>query len=67
MEEKTWTYEEAMTRLSEIVAALGNGGISLEESLKLFEEGTKLSSFCYDTLSKARQKIEKLSGGAEEL
>ena len=36
MEEKTWTYEEAMTRLSEIVVALENGGVSREESLKLF-------------------------------
>ena len=65
MDEKKMTYEEAVTRLSEIVSALEGGEATLEESLRLFEEGAQLSTFCYETLSNARQKIEKLSGGTE--
>lgn len=38
------TYEEAVERLSQVVALLEQGGLPLEESLKLFEEGTKLTS-----------------------
>lgn len=65
MEEKKMTYEEAMARLSQIVASLEDGSATLEESLKLFEEGAKLSAFCYETLSNARQKIEKLTKNAD--
>ena len=65
MEENKMTYEAAMTRLTAIVSALEGGETTLEESLKLFEEGAKLSAFCYEALSNARQKIEKLTGGAE--
>lgn len=60
------TYEEAVERLSQVVALLEQGGLPLEESLKLFEEGTKLTSFCYGALKDAQQKIEVLgrTGGA---
>ncbi|MBQ9964708.1 MAG: exodeoxyribonuclease VII small subunit [Clostridia bacterium] len=63
------TFEQAMERLEEIVAILESGKSSLDDSLKLFEEGTKLTAFCSDSLKTAEQKIIKLTGdnGQEEL
>lgn len=58
---KKKTYEEAVSRLEEIVALLEKGNHTLEESIKLFEEGTKLSGFCYKTLNDARLKVTELS------
>ena len=55
------TYEEALKRLEEIAAQLDSGSLSLEESLKLFEEGTKLTTFCNSCLENAKLKITKLS------
>ena len=40
---------------------LENGELPLEESMKLFEEGTRLSAECYGMLSKAEQKITQIS------
>lgn len=55
------TYEQSAARLEEIVALLENGDLPLEESLKLFEEGTQLSAYCYKTLKNAKQKITVLT------
>lgn len=60
------TFEEAMTRLEEIVSALEGGNLSLEDSLKLFEEGTNLAKFCNATLEKAEQKIITLTKNEAE-
>lgn len=57
---KEMTYEQAMTRLEEIVAKLESGKCTLDESMKLFEEGTKTAEFCRKALSDAEQKIQKL-------
>ncbi|MBR3767103.1 MAG: exodeoxyribonuclease VII small subunit [Clostridia bacterium] len=54
------TYEEALKRLQEIVKALESGGLPLENSVKLFEEGAKLAKFCEDALKNAEQKIISL-------
>lgn len=61
MPRKKKTYEEALSRLEEIVALLEKGNMPLEESLKLFEEGTSLSSFCYNTLNNVQQKVIELT------
>lgn len=61
MPRKKKTYEEALSRLEEIVALLEKGNMPLEESLKLFEEGTGLSSFCYTTLNNAQQRVIELT------
>lgn len=58
---KKKTYEEAIARLEEITSQLEKGGITLEQSLKLFEEGTKLSAYCYKILNEAQQKVTELS------
>lgn len=55
------SFEAAIARLQEIVEILEKGEATLEDSMKLFEEGTKLSSFCYSTLSKAEQKVTDLA------
>ena len=55
------TYEQAMARLEEIVEKLDDGSLPLDESIKLFEESTKLASFCNTSLEKAKLKITELS------
>lgn len=54
------TYETAVKRLQEIVKSLEAGGLSLEDSVKLFEEGARLAKFCNDELKKAEQRIISL-------
>lgn len=55
------TYEKAIKRLEEIVDLLERNEVTLGESMKLFEEGIKLSSFCNEKLTKAKQKITEIS------
>lgn len=62
-------FEEAMERLQGIVEKLENGEESLESSMKLFEEGAKLSAQCYQMLDKAEQKVtqlQKIADSGEE-
>ena len=56
-----WTFETAMARLEEIVALLEGGKCTLDESLKLFEEGARLTAFCNEALKAAEQKITQLT------
>ena len=61
MAEKKVSFEEAMTRLEQIVAQLEQGECSLEESLSLFEEGSRLMKQCGTLLDRAEQKVTKLT------
>ncbi len=61
MAKKKMSFEDAIIRLREITELLERGSVSLEESVKLFTEGTELSAFCYETLQNAEQKITELS------
>ncbi len=54
---KEITYEEAVKRLEEIVTLLEKNEATLDESKKLFEEGTKLAAICNKKLNDAKQKI----------
>lgn len=54
------TFEKALADLEEIVAKLEKGGISLNESLALFEKGVKMSRFLRGELDKAERKVEIL-------
>lgn len=56
-----FNYEAAIERLEEIVESLESGELPLEESMKLFEEGTELSENCYRILKNAEQKISYIS------
>lgn len=61
MAEKKRTFEDAMGRLDEIVSLMERGEAPLEESLALFEEGTKLLKQCTTMLDKAEQKVTLLT------
>ena len=65
MAAKKKPFEESMARLEEIVSILGRGESTLDESLALFEEGTKLAAACSKQLDQAEQKILKLTKGPD--
>lgn len=52
------SFEEKMMRLEQIVRAMERGDVSLEESLKLFEEGTMLARSCGELLDKAQMQVK---------
>lgn len=64
---KDMTYEKAMEKLEEIVNALEDGSLPLDKSIKLFEEGTKLSNYCNKCLNEAELKITKFTDTKETL
>jgi exodeoxyribonuclease VII small subunit len=53
-------FETKMKRIEEIVKSMEGGDVSLDQSLKLFEEGVKLSRECQGELSAAEQKVQTL-------
>lgn len=55
-------FEKRLSRLEEIVEKMETGELPLEDSLKLFEEGVKLSRECNSQLSEAEQKVKLLLG-----
>ena len=59
------SFEESMQRLEEIVRLLEKGDAPLEDSIKLFEEGTKLAKRCDEMLNEAEKKVVVLSKGAD--
>ena len=59
-------FETAMLELEELVSEIEEGNLSLEESLKKFEKGVKLSRICQQTLSDAEQRVKILSADGEQ-
>jgi exodeoxyribonuclease VII small subunit len=57
---KNQTFESSLGELEKIVRKLEDGDLSLEESLKLFEDGVRLSRECQERLSQAERRIEIL-------
>ena len=55
-------FEKKLSRLEEIVQKMEKGELALDESLKLFEEGVKLSRDCHSQLTKAEAQVKKLVG-----
>ena len=55
------TFEENLTRLEQIVRSLEQGEVPLEESLKLFQEGTGLVASCGKLLDEAEMEIKKIA------
>ena len=64
--EKESTFELAMKRLEEIVNALESGQVSLDDSLKLFEEGIKLTKYCESELKNIENKAAKILEDSQE-
>lgn len=58
---KANTFEQAMEELEKIVNTLEEGECSLDEAVKLFEKGVKISNECNAALDKAEQKIKILT------
>ena len=63
---KTPTFEESLARLEEIVARLDDETLPLEEAVKLYGEGVKLSAACQKTLEEAKLRLETLSPDRQE-
>lgn len=59
------TFEQSLHRLEEIVDHLEQGDVSLDESIKMYEEGLALSKACMDKLTQAEVKLKKLSKDIE--
>lgn len=66
MARKKLSFEEAMKRLEEIVSHLEKGDIPLEESIRLFEEGSGLLVLCSSQLEEAEQKVSLLRRGDDD-
>lgn len=60
MNKTNQTFEASMTRLEQIVRAMERGDVPLEESLKLFQEGTELVQRCQKLLDEAQLQVKKI-------
>lgn len=60
MNKSNATFEQSMQRLEQIVRAMERGDVPLEESLKLFQEGTELVRSCGKLLDEAQLQIKKI-------
>ncbi len=65
MSKQSKTFEESMNRLEQIVRAMERGDVPLEESLKLFQEGTELVQTCTKLLDDAQLQIKKVMTAAD--
>lgn len=59
------TFEEDMKELEQVVAKLESGDVTLDESLKLFEKGIKLSGSCQKKLDEAERRVKILTAGSD--
>lgn len=62
----TVRFEAAFAELQEVVRQLESGQLTLDESLRLFEQGVKLTRICSQRLDEAERQIEKLLEGSRE-
>lgn len=60
-EQERPSFEEALKKLETIVNELENEDITLEDSVKLYEEGVKMSRFCTEILEQAELRIEQVN------
>lgn len=66
MSKKKKSFEESLKRLQEISDLLEGDDVSLENSIKLYEEGIKISKECFKALDDAELKVEQLNDDLEE-
>ena len=60
MNQQNKTFEQSMQRLEQIVRAMERGDVALEESLKLFQEGTELVRSCGKLLDEAELQVKQI-------
>ena len=65
MNQQNQSFEESMVRLEQIVRIMERGEVSLEESLKLFQEGTELVRKCGQLLDEAQLQVNKIMTAAD--
>ncbi len=65
MNQENKTFEENLKRLEAIVRAMERGDVALEESLKLFQEGTELVRACGKLLDEAQLQVKKVMTAAD--
>lgn len=65
MNQENKTFEESMTRLEQIVRAMERGDVALEESLRLFQEGTELVRSCGKLLEEAELQVKKITAAPD--
>ena len=65
MNQNNITFEQSMQRLEQIVRAMERGDVPLEESLKLFQEGTELVRSCGKILEEAQLQVSKIMTAAD--
>ena len=65
MNQESQTFEASMARLEQIVRAMERGDVALEESLKLFQEGTELARACGKQLEDARLQVTKITAAPD--
>lgn len=65
MNENNQTFEQNLSRLEQIVRTLERGDAALEESLKLFQEGTELVRSCGKLLDEAELQVKKVMVAAD--
>ncbi len=65
MADKQPTYEESRDELAAVVASLEQGGLTLEESLRLWERGEELAQRCQQWLDGARQRVAETEDSDE--
>ena len=66
MSKKVPTFEENMQRLEQIVRSMEKGDVPLEESLKLFQEGTELVRKCQELLDSAQLQVKMITSGPSD-
>lgn len=65
MNQNNKSFEENMQRLEQIVRTMEKGDVPLEESLKLFQEGTALVQNCGKLLDEAELQVKKIASGPD--
>ena len=65
MSKESMNFEQSMSRLEQIVRAMERGDVALEESLKLFQEGTQLVQQCSKLLDDAQLQIRQVMTAAD--
>lgn len=66
MAKKSETYENLLVRLEEIVSQADKEGLTLQESMNIYEEGIKICNKLYKVLNEAEGKIKILADGEEK-
>ena len=65
MNQKNKTFEESMQRLEQIVRTMERGEVPLEESIRLFQEGTELARNCGKLLEDAQLQVSKITASPD--